>query len=294
MACRYEQEGSRTPLIRWRRIPTLALAALALIGAAVLIAIVPRLTGASSHRHTAVAPGGSATPSLPDGPVPPSIHATVHRGPLAVTLVVAPVDVGPVHFVATVRDRGQPVTKARVRLQLSMPTQPVFGVALLETTRRADGFRAQGNLQALGRWRVNVLVRLGHPPHAPTDVPFDIMNGANARFLIAQPPNTHFGPATVRLARAADGSSVLRVRLRPRLAVRLVLDMPNMLSMGQAVYAASPLPRGWYGVSLAFPMTGVTQVTLQVRTQAGWLGARTLLYDVDSAGHATLLTNTPT
>jgi hypothetical protein len=63
--------------------------------------------------------------------------------------------------------------------------------------------------------------------------------------------------------------------------------------MGAAVYAASPWPQGWYGVSQAFPMAGVTQVVLEVRVRRGWQPVRTLLYDVDSAGHATLLTDTP-
>jgi hypothetical protein len=66
-----------------------------------------------------------------------------------------------------------------------------------------------------------------------------------------------------------------------------------MLSMGTAVYAASPWPQGWYRVSLAFPMAGVTQVVLEVRVRRGWQPVRTLLYDVGSTGHATLLTNTP-
>jgi hypothetical protein len=83
------------------------------------------------------------------------------------------------------------------------------------------------------------------------------------------------------------------VRLRPRLAVRTVVDMPNMLSMGTAAYAATPGPQGWYRVSLAFPMTGVTQVAFEVRSGNRWHVARTLLYDVDSAGRASLLTNAP-
>jgi hypothetical protein len=83
------------------------------------------------------------------------------------------------------------------------------------------------------------------------------------------------------------------VQLRPGLSVRAVLMMPNMLSMGSAVYAARTQPRGRYAVSLAFPMTGVMQVTLQVQTPDGWRSVCTLLYDADSAGKATLITNTP-
>lgn len=86
---------------------------------------------------------------------------------------------------------------------------------------------------------------------------------------------------------------MLRVHLRAGLTARAVVDMPNMLSMGSASYAAQPLAHGWYGVSLAFPMTGVTQMVLQVHAQSGWWPVRTLLYDVDSAGNATPITNTP-
>jgi hypothetical protein len=120
------------------------------------------------------------------------------------------------------------------------------------------------------------------------------MNGAHARFLFAQRPDTRFGPASVLLTRLPQGDSVLRVHLRAGLSVRAALDMPNMLSMGAAAYAAQPEGNGWYRVSLAFPMTGVYQVVLQVRTRGGWQPVRTLLYDADSAGNATLLTNTRT
>jgi hypothetical protein len=278
---------------RYRRILLLALEVL--VGAAILGGALRQLTGASVHRsamHPATPTAVSALWS-PDGPMPPAIHATVRRRLLAVTLLVTPVGVGPARFVATVKQRDRLVSAGYVRLALSMPTQPVFGTAMLDATRCATGYCGQGTLQALGHWRVAVLVRLPHRSGSPTTIPFDFMNGANARFLFAQPPDTRFGPATALLARAADGSSVLRVRLRPGLAVRAVLEMPNMLSMGTAVYAASPWPQGWYGVSLAFPMAGVTQVVLEVRVRRGWQPVRTLLYDVDSAGHATLLTNTP-
>jgi hypothetical protein len=110
-------------------------------------------------------------------------------------------------------------------------------------------------------------VRLPDRSGGPLCLPFDVLNGANARFLFAQPPDRRFGRAKVRLARVADGSSILRGCLRPHLAVRAVLAMPNMRSMGTAVYAASQLPQGWYGVALAFPMTGVTQIVLEVRTK---------------------------
>jgi hypothetical protein len=68
--------------------------------------------------------------------------------------------------------------------------------------------------------------------------------------------------------------------------------MPNMLSMGTASYIAQPQAHGWYSISLVFPMTGVTQVVLQAQTRSGWQPIRTMLYDVDSAGNAALLTNT--
>jgi len=232
--------------------------------------------------------------SSPDGPVPLQARATVSRHLLSVDLAVSPVDVGPARFVAVVRARGRLVTDARVQLRLSMPAQPVFGVVTLPTSRCEDGYCGQGQLQALGRWHIEVLVRrTGHSGVSGT-IPFDLLDGANARFLFAQRPDTRYGPATVSLSRAADGSSQVQVRLRPGLTVRAVGTMPDMGSMGTAVYDATPAAPGFYTVSLAFSMTGVDQLTLQVRDGSGWRPVRTLLYDVDSKGGAVLLTNTPT
>lgn len=276
----------------YRRILLLALAVL--VGAALLCGVLQRMATSVHRRARAVAvPSAARALSSPDGPVPPAIRTTIHKGLLAVTLRVTPVDVGPVRFVATVTERARRVTDGQVRIQLTMPAQPGFGRALLETVPCAAGYCAQGTFQALGRWRVDVLVRLPDRSGGPLRVPFDVLNGANARFLFAQPPDARFGPATVRLARVADGSSVLQVRLHPHLAVRAVVAMPNMRSMGTAIYPASARPQGWYGVTLAFPMAGVTQVVLEVRTRRGWYPVRTLLYDVGSSGQATLLTNTP-
>jgi hypothetical protein len=241
---------------------------------------------------TAARPTAAGTVSSPDGPVPAAIHAMVRRGSLAVTLAVSPLDVGAVRFVASVEANGKPVTADRVRLRLSMPSQPIFGVAILKTTLRDGRYRGQGQLQALGRWHVDVLMCPSGIKAACPSVPFDLMNGANARFLFAQPPDTRFGPASVALTRAPEGGSTLRVHLRAGLAVRAIMDMPNMLSMGAARLGAQPQAHGWYGVSLAFPMTGVARVVLQVHTPTGWQAIRTLLYDVDSAGNATPLTNT--
>jgi hypothetical protein len=156
----------------------------------------------------------------------------------------------------------------------------------------AGGYCGTGTLQALGRWRVVVLVR-ERGSAVDAAIPFDVMNGANARFLFAQPPDTRFGPAIVTLAQALRGASTLRVLLRPQLRVRAVLSMPNMHSMGSAVYGGQPTAGGWYRLRFAFPMTGVNQLVLQVRTSGGWTTARTLLYDVDGVGRASLLTNTP-
>jgi hypothetical protein len=267
-----------------------------LVGAALLCGVLLQRMATSVHRgaRPVAVPIAARALSSPDGPVPPAIRTTIHKGLFAVTLLVTPVDVGPVRFVATVTERARRVTDGQVRIQLTMPAQPGFGRALLETVPCAAGYCAQGTFQALGRWRVDVLVRLPHRSGGPLRVPFDVLNGANARFLFAQPPDARFGPATVRVARVADdGSSVLQIRLRPHLAVRAVLAMPNMRSMGTAIYSASARPQGWYGVALAFPMAGVTQVVLEVRTRRGWYPVRTLLYDVGSSGQATLLTNTP-
>jgi hypothetical protein len=69
--------------------------------------------------------------------------------------------------------------------------------------------------------------------------------------------------------------------------------MPNMLSMGTAVYHAEPSAGGWYAIPFTFSMTGVNQLLIQVQTTGNWEMVRTLLYDVDGVGRATLLTNTP-
>jgi hypothetical protein len=179
-------------------------------------------------------------------------------------------------------------------MRLSMPAQPIFGTTPVVLTACGKDFCGQGNLQALGRWHVEVLVRSRKRPATVRDVPFDLMNGANARFLFSLPPDTRFGPATVTLGRVPDGSALLRVLLRPNLVVRAMASMPNMASMGTASYPVESQANGWYSVSLAFPMTGVEQLLLQVRGSQGWQTARILLYDVDSAGNASLLTNTAT
>jgi hypothetical protein len=231
--------------------------------------------------------------STPDGPVPASIHTTVRRGPIAVALTIAPVDVGTAQFVAKVEVAGKSISKDRVRLRLSMPSQPTFGVSAPAMTPCDSGYCAQGQLQALGRWHVELQVCGLEAADTCVGIPFDFMNGANARFLFAQPPNTRFGPTSVRLTQSTQGASNLQVRLRSGLSVRAILTMPNMLSMGSATYAARAQASGLYTVSLAFPMTGLMQVTLQVHTPSGWHSVRILLYDADSSGKATLITTTP-
>ena len=239
------------------------------------------------------------TPSLvpilssPDGPVPVQARAAVSRGTLSIDLTVSPVDLGPARLVAVIRARRTLVTDAQVLFHLSMPAQPGFGAATLPATRCGDGYCAQGQLQALGRWRIEVLVRHAGNPERSGTIPFDLLDGANAHFLFAQPPDTRYGPATVSLSRASDGSSLLQIRLRPGLSVRAVGTMPDMGSMGTAVYDATAAGSGLYTVSLAFAMTGVESLTLQVREGLLWRSVRTLLYDVDSKGGAVLLTNTP-
>ena len=103
-----------------RRRHILLLALEVLVGAAILCGVLLRLTGASVHR-TAAHPTAASALSSPDGPIPPAIRTTVHRGLLAVTLLVTPVDVGPARFVATVKERGRLVTDGRVRPRLPSP-----------------------------------------------------------------------------------------------------------------------------------------------------------------------------
>lgn len=232
--------------------------------------------------------------SSPDGPVPTQARATVSRGTLSIDITVSPVDVGTIRMVAVVRARGALVTDAQVQLRLSMPAQPGFGAATLPAGRCGNGYCGQGQLQALGRWHIEVLVRRAGLPDRSGTIPFDLLDGANARFLFVQPPDTRYGPATVSLSRTSDSSSLLRIHLRPGLTVRAMGAMPDMASMGTAVYAATPATPGLYIISLAFAMTGVESLTLQVRDGSGWRPVRTLLYDVDSKGGAVLLTNTPT
>jgi hypothetical protein len=271
--------------------------ALAILGTALLLGALAHRPARTAHRPLSPGVGARETAPLssPDGPIPPAIQTTIHRGILAVTLRMAPLDVGPVHVVVSLTRGGRRVTDARVRLILSMPAQPAFGPTVLRDAPCRAGYCGQGTLGALGRWHVEVLVQVPSRPRGPGTtlrLPFDVLNGANARFLVARPPDTRFGPATVHLTRAGDGSYLLQVRLRPHLTVRAVLDMPNMSSMGRAVYAATALAEGWYGVPVAFPMPGVTQVVLEVRAMARWLPVRILLYDSGSGGRATLLTGT--
>jgi hypothetical protein len=252
-----------------------------------------RDTATHSAPASTARPTATVALSTPDGPVPASIHTMVRRGPIAVALTIAPVDVGTVQFAAKVEVAGKSVTDDQVGLRLSMPSQPFFGVSALNLTPCDSGYCTQGQLQALGRWHLDALV-CGPDSATPcVGIPFDFMNGANARFLFAQLPNTRFGPTSVHLTQTVRGTSLLRVQLHPGLSVRTILTMPNMLSMGSATYAAQAQVPGRYAVSLAFPMTGVMQVTLQVRTPRGWQSVRTLLYDADSSGKATLITNTP-
>jgi hypothetical protein len=231
--------------------------------------------------------------STPDGPVPAAIHTTVRRGSVAVALTISPIDVGVSRFVAVVQVAGRRLTAQHLRLRLSMPSQPLFGVATLTALPCAAGYCSQGQLPALGRWHVAVRVCGQGGATGCTGIPFDFMNGANARFLFAQPPDRRYGPATVTLSQLPQHTSDLRVHLRSGLSVRAVMAMPNMLSMGTASYRAQPRPGGWYHVWLVFSMPGVTQLTFQVQEARGWRTVRTLFYDVGSAGTATLLTNTP-
>lgn len=280
----------------WSRLGLLC--AVVLLGGGALLCGLLANRPAATHNRPARPQSGAGTAagvSSPDGPIPPTIQTTVHRGPLAITLRVAPVDVGPVRLVLSLARGTRPISGARVDLALSMPSQPAFGVTRLRMTPCTAGYCGQGSFSALGRWHVALqihLPRLARGRVMLLRVPFNVLNGANARFLFAQPPDTRLGPATVQLMRIADGSSVLTVRLRPHLTVRAVLDMPNMRSMGSAVYAATAQSGGRYAVSLAFPMAGVTQIVLQARGRAGWRPVRTLLYDVGSNGAATLITTT--
>jgi hypothetical protein len=285
------REDSVVPYLQHARARTLAvLGAVAILccGGLLLLRMPARSTPAVLAR-----PDPTIAASTPDGPVPAAIHATVRRGSIAVALTIAPVDIGAFRFVAMVKVDGRPITAQRVRLRLLMPSQPLFGVATLAALPCAASYCGQGQLPALGRWHAEVLVCGRAGASVCAGIPFDFMNGANARFLFAQPPDTRFGSAVVTLTQFPQHRSDLQVHLRTGLGVRVVMEMPNMLSMGSASYAAQPLPHGWYHVSLVFPMPGVTQIALQVREPHGWHTVRTLLYDVDSAGSAAPLTNTP-
>ncbi|MGH2409185.1 MAG: hypothetical protein ACRDGS_02335, partial [Chloroflexota bacterium] len=210
--------------------------------------------------------GSIATTALsaPEGPTPPAIHATVRRGPVIVALTIMPVDVGAARFLAAAWLDGRALHDGRIRFTLSMPAQPVFPKTAVAATACQGGYCGQGQLQALGRWHLDVLVCSPDQLHDCAPIPFDFMNGANARFLFAQSPDTRFGSAAVILTRVPQGASTLRVRLRPGLAVRAIEEMPNMPSMGTATYTARPQTYGWYPISLFFPMTGVIELNLQV------------------------------
>jgi hypothetical protein len=267
-----------------------------MLGATVLLCCGGLLLLRMPARHTpsvSAGPDPTIAASTPDGPVPAVIHTIVRRGSISVALAIAPVDVGASRFVAMVKVDGRPMTTHHVRLRLWMPSQPLFGVATLAVLPCDSGYCSQGQLPALGRWHAEVLVCGRAGANVCAGIPFDFMNGANARFLFAQPPDTRFGSAVVTMTQRPQRASDLQVHLRTGLGVRAVMEMPNMLSMGSASYTAQALPHGWYHISLVFPMPGVTQLALQVQEPRGWHTVRTLLYDVDSAGTATPLTNMP-
>jgi hypothetical protein len=115
------------------------------------------------------------------------------------------------------------------------------------------------------------------------------MNGSRAAFLLPDVPNRAFGRATVTLSPAADGWWILGIDLRAGLSVRAVADMPNMSSMGSAALTFRRQRSGRYAVTLSFPMTGVERIRIQVMARGQWQDVRVLLYDVDSAGRASLI-----
>jgi hypothetical protein len=243
-----------------------------------------------STASVAATPAATGVIVTPDGPIPATIRTTVRRGSVAVTLTVAPPAVGPALLRATVMRDGTPLTDDAVRIRLWMPAQPGINMVDLSARPADGGYQATAEIQALGRWRAAVTV---HGQHMQQVIPFDFMSGPNARFLFAQPPDHAYGPATAMLVQTAAGSTLLKVQLDAGLAVRAVVQMPNMPSMGASTYVAQAPVNGWYGIALLFPMTGVVQVDLQVRRGSAWRVVRTLLYDVDSYGHGALLTNTP-
>lgn len=247
-------------------------------------------TTTRSASPTPAAPMATGALTSPEGLVPAAIHATVGREPLTVALAVTPVDVGAARFIVQVWRNGRVLRNGRLRFILSMPAQPVFPKTAVAATACHEGYCGQGQLRALGRWHLDVRVCPPGPPRNCVTFPFDFMNGANARFLFAEPPDPRFGSAAVIFSRVPQGASTLRIHLRPGIAVRAVATMPNMRDMGTAVYGARPQTHGWYGISLFFPMTGVTRMIFQARAPAGWLPIRTLWYDVDSAGDARLIT----
>ncbi|HXT35512.1 MAG TPA: CopD family protein [Chloroflexota bacterium] len=267
-----------------------------LLGALILlcVALMGQVAPAVSVFTTPVA-GTSTNPTAaptaaPTQSTPASIQGEVKKGLLDVSLTITPPNVGKATFFATVRERGAAVTDGQVRVRLSMPANASLGNVFVETTLTGGGYRGAGDLVLTGHWRADVLVRTHSDPLEFRDLPFDFVAGPGATFLTAAPINTAYGPATVTLTQPTAAPASLSVHLRPGLQVRFEVEMLGMPGMGSNDYPAAPIAKGAYQGTIVFPMAGVTRVTIQVRASGIWQVVRVLVYDVDGAGTAHLLT----
>jgi YVTN family beta-propeller protein len=94
----------------------------------------------------------------------------------------------------------------------------------------------------------------------------------------------------VQLTPSQNGPATLTVKLRPGLTVRYEVLMVGMPGMGTAAYPTTPSGNGSYTGQILFEMQGGTSVVIQVRSGNTWKTARNLIYDVDAAGKAILVT----
>jgi copper transport protein len=281
------KEGYASLAIRLRIEPLIGM--LILLCVALMGQVAPSVT-LFAQQSQATAPGPAPTPSSTTAAGP--ISGVSASGSLTVGLQVASPAVGRTRFLVTVRENGKAITgdNGQVRIRLSMPDNPTLGSVFEETSAVRGGYSGAGDLVQEGPWAADVMVRTRSDPSEYRDVPFLFLVGSGARFISVPPIDHRYGPASVTLTQPSAAPDVLSVRLKPGLTVQYLLNMPEMPGMGSGDYAATEKGGGLYSSTVNFPMTGLTNVAIQVQQAGQWHLVRLLVYSVDDNGIAHLLT----